>query len=90
MNYPYRYPASMLLARLGFTITIDVSFFYDDEAKVFIATSKDIRGLVLENDNFNILKKEVEEAIPALLELNHSQALPEHKTDIILTDHIIA
>ena len=67
MSYPLRYPFSWFLAKIGITISININFIYDDEEKVFVATSKDIQGLVLEAENFNTLKKEIEEAIPNLL-----------------------
>ncbi|NOR81203.1 MAG: DUF1902 domain-containing protein [Methyloprofundus sp.] len=88
MNYPLRYPLSLLLARLGVTISIEINFIYDDEVKVFIATSKDIPGLVLETENFNDLKREVEEAIPNLFLLNRKTAPTKTTTDVIFRDHI--
>ncbi len=88
MNYPLRYPLSWFLAIIGVTITIEINFVYDDEEKVFVATSKDIHGLVLEAENFNTLKKEIEEAIPNLLSLSHKKSLPKESTDVILTAHI--
>ena len=85
MSYPLRYPLSWLFAMLGVTISIDINFIYDDEEKVFIATSKDIQGLVLEAENFNVLKKEVKEAVPNLLKLN---SLPKTSTDVVFKNHI--
>lgn len=90
MRYPLRYPLSWLLAMLGVKISIDINFIYDDEEKVFIATSKDIQGLVLEAENFNVLKKEVEEAVPNLLNLSCKKPLPKESTDFIFKDHIAA
>ena len=90
MNYPLRYPFSLVLARLGMTISIEINFIYDDEVEVFIATSKDIPGLVLETENFNNLKKEVEEVIPNLFALNRKIAPTKTKTDVIFRDHITA
>jgi hypothetical protein len=88
MSYPYRYPFSWFLARIGITITININFIYDDEEKVFVATSRDIQGLVLEAENFNTLKKEVEEAIPNLLVLGSKKSLPKVSTDVVFKDHI--
>lgn len=47
-----------------------VNFIWDNEADVWIATSKDIPGLVLESGSFDALMKRVRFAIPELLELN--------------------
>jgi predicted RNase H-like HicB family nuclease len=88
MRYPLRYPLSWFLARIGITITITINFIYDDEEKVFVATSRDLRGLVLEAENFNTLIKEIEEAIPNLLSLGYKKSLPKVSTDVIYKDHI--
>ena len=47
-----------------------VNFFWDDEAEVWIATSDDVPGLVLESESFDKLVERVRTAIPELLELN--------------------
>lgn len=51
----------------------NVTFTWDDEADVWIATSKDIPGLVLESGSFDALTERVRFAIPELLALNSSQ-----------------
>ena len=51
-------------------IDIDVNFFWDDEAHVWVATSDTLPGLVLESDSFDVLEKKVADAVPELLELN--------------------
>lgn len=47
-----------------------VRFTWDDEAQVWIATSDDIPGLVLESGSFDALAERVRFAVPELLELN--------------------
>lgn len=47
-----------------------VNFTWDNEAGVWIATSKGIPGLVLESGSFDALVERVRFAIPELLELN--------------------
>lgn len=49
---------------------IRIKITYDPEADVFIATSDDMRGLVLESDSLHILAHRVSIAVPELLELN--------------------
>lgn len=49
----------------------DVEFFFDDEAKVWIATSDDIKGLVLESESLDNLIQRVLKATPELIELNN-------------------
>jgi len=55
---------------------------------VYVATSEDVPGLVLEADSFNELTKEVEEAIPILLNLNRKNFVPKTLADVIYADHI--
>ena len=46
---------------------------WDDEAAVWIATSDDIPGLVLESGSFDALIERVKYAAPELIELNCSK-----------------
>ncbi len=48
-----------------------VNFQYDNEAAVWIATSDDLTGLVLEDESPEALMKRVAAAAPELIELNH-------------------
>ena len=47
-----------------------IKFQWDDEASVWIATSKDVPGLVLESGSFDALIERVKVAIPELIKLN--------------------
>ncbi len=47
-----------------------VRFQWDDEAAVWIATSKDVAGLVLESASLGLLMDRVKMAVPELIELN--------------------
>lgn len=49
---------------------------WDDEACVWIATSDDIPGLVLESGSFDALLERVRFAAPELLELNGEKTSP--------------
>ena len=51
-----------------------VLFTWDDEAGVWIATSPDIIGLVLESASLDELMVRVRDAVPELLELNHQSS----------------
>lgn len=46
-----------------------VVFSWDGEAQVWIATSDDVPGLVLESGSFDALLERVKHAVPELLEL---------------------
>lgn len=52
-----------------------INVIWDDEASVWVATSEDIPGLVLEAGSFDALLERVRFAIPELLELNHNKKL---------------
>ncbi len=47
-----------------------IKLVWDDEAQVWIATSDDIPGLVLESGSFDALLERTRYAVPELLELN--------------------
>lgn len=47
-----------------------VKFMWDPDVEVWIATSEDVPGLVLESGSFDALIERVKFAIPELLELN--------------------
>ena len=51
-----------------------VDSLWDEEAKVWVATSKSIPGLVLESDSYDALIERVKTAVTELIELN---GLPE-------------
>ena len=51
-----------------------IKFQWDDEASVWIATSKDVPGLVLESGSFDALIERVKIAIPELIKLNGAES----------------
>ncbi|MBQ9249417.1 MAG: DUF1902 domain-containing protein [Oscillospiraceae bacterium] len=51
-----------------------ITMTWDAEASVWIATSEDVPGLVLESGSFDALIERVRFAIPELLELNQRKA----------------
>lgn len=52
----------------------EIRFRWDEEAAVWIATSKDVPGLVLESGSFDALVERVKQAVPEMLRLNGSAA----------------
>ena len=48
-----------------------IDFVYDENAEVWVATSEDIPGLVLESGSIDALIERLKVAIPELLELNN-------------------
>ena len=53
-----------------------ITFTWDEEASVWIATSNDIPGLVLESGSFDALLERTRIAEPELLSLNASDPQP--------------
>ncbi len=53
-----------------------VNFTWDNEACVWIATSNDISGLVLEAGSFDALIERVKNAVPELLSLDAFSNVP--------------
>jgi len=47
-----------------------IKFIWDDEAAVWVATSQDVPGLVLESGSFDALLERVRYAVPELIKLN--------------------
>ena len=47
-----------------------IKFTWDNDAAVWIATSEDVPGLVLESGSFDALVERVRYAVPELIELN--------------------
>ena len=52
------------------TMSYRVNMIWDREAEVWVATSEDVPGLVLESGSFDALLERVKYAIPELKELN--------------------
>ena len=48
-----------------------VKLFWDSETSVWVATSDDIRGLVLESGSLDVLIERVRITVPELLRLNN-------------------
>ena len=72
------------------TDSYKIDFRWDDEANVWIATSNDIHGLILEHDTFDGLVEEVRLAVPALL--SFKKPLPEEISlnfEILKTERLV-
>ena len=48
-----------------------INIIWDNEAAVYVATSEDVPGLVLESGSLDALIERVKTAVPELLELNN-------------------
>lgn len=70
--YPFNWPFAKTISSLGLPLLIKIQVFYDDEAEVYIATSPMVKGLIIEADSLDEIRKEVELTLPELLELNNN------------------
>lgn len=57
--------------------TVNIS--WDNDAKVWIATSEEILGLIMESDSYEILIERLSVSIPELLKLNHQPEMSSLK-----------
>ena len=54
----------------------NIQFTWDPDACVWIATSDDVPGLVLESESYDVLVERTRTAVPELLELNGALVKP--------------
>ena len=81
------FPGWRIAAHLGFSIKVQIDICFDEEAKVYFATSDEI-GLAVESESLDGVMKEIHAAMPALLELAHSPA-GKTKADIRVHDGLV-
>lgn len=65
--YRIGFPFWKQVAKAGLTVGLRVQVVYDTEAKVFVATSPDLRGLVVEAKDADQLIRETKECLSMLL-----------------------
>ncbi|MDD5274928.1 MAG: DUF1902 domain-containing protein [Methylovulum sp.] len=68
--YRLSWPCAAFFVDLGLSLLIKVEIIHDDEANVYVATSPDLKGLVVEAETLDELEKEVRDLVPELLTLN--------------------
>lgn len=68
--YRLKWPFARFFASLGFSLSIKINVVFDEEANVYVATSNDLKGLVVEAETLDELKQEVALLIPEMISLN--------------------
>ena len=63
-----------------------VNLLWDSEASVWVATSEDIKGLVLESGSLDVLIERVRMTVPELLRLNNQPM--EHAKITFVTERV--
>lgn len=82
MHYRIGRPGWRLARRLGARLQFNVDVWHDKEADVYIATSDDIQGLVVEAKTLDELKQEVFSAASSLLQI--SGDLPARRAQAVI------
>ncbi len=68
MHYPLGWPAALWLHNIfGLPLQLRVKVIYDDEVGVYIGTSPDISGLVIEAETLEGLTQEIALVLPELI-----------------------
>ncbi len=80
--YRLSWPCASFFAKIGISILIKVEIMHDAEVNVYVATSKDLKGLVVEAETLDELEKEVLELTPKLLALDVPK-LHEKRTTLL-------
>lgn len=81
MLYRLGNPCWRLFERLGASIYCRIDVHFDPEANVYIATSPDVKGLVVEAKSKEEMFREVPQCIEMLLEAqNNHRHIPEPRT----------
>lgn len=88
MHYRLGWPFGLIAARMGVPISIGVDVIHDREAGVYVGTSNDLRGLVVEGDTLDIVKNEAHAAILELMELNHNLVPADSVARIRFNDNL--
>lgn len=85
--FPYRVglPLWKLAARVGFPIYVRVEVLWDEVAQVYVATSPDVTGLVVEAKDFNILDQEISDGLNMLLDGDLPK--PKHNLEPVYKMH---
>ena len=89
MNYRAGWPGWKLVARAGGTIVVKVDVMKDNEAGVYVASSSNPDGLVVEAKCLDELRLELMGAATSLLELAMNGHPTHAVTDIRFSDPVL-
>ncbi|MDE2469893.1 MAG: DUF1902 domain-containing protein [Bradyrhizobium sp.] len=84
--YPIRWPLAEAVGRLGIPLVIKIRVLFDAEANVFVGTSPDVPGLVVEADSLDDVMREARELIPCLLNAEHKRVISPVSTKLSFTN----
>ena len=70
-SIPIGRPGWQLWAYLGLPVRVDIDVQHDDEAGVYVAQGRNIRGLVVESASLDDVLRDVELVLPDILNDNY-------------------
>lgn len=77
MRYRLGWPLGRVAARIGIPTLIRINVTKDEEAGVYVGTSTDLAGLVLEASSIEEMMSEAHDVIPCLLDPKSRDHLDE-------------
>ena len=88
LHYRYGWPFGPILWKFGIPTLIKLEVIRDEEADVFVGTSPDLRGLVVEADTLESIVSEAHLLIPELLHCNSDASNRDVITDVRYRDRV--
>ena len=88
--YRLGWPFAAFFSEMGMPLLIKVEIIHDDEADVYVATSSDLKGLVVEAETLDELEKEVLDLAPQLLAFDNPKLRVKTATHLSFTQLPIA
>jgi len=87
--YRLGWPLALYFASFGVPLVIKVEIIHDDEANVYVATSNDLHGLIVEAETLDELEKEVIALTPELLALNNPRFIKKSATHLSFSQPLV-
>ena len=86
--YRLSWPLARFLASMGVPLLVKIEILYDPEATVYVATSPDLKGLIVEADSLDEIRTEVANLVPELLALAQFDSRKCPSADLLFTQHL--
>lgn len=87
--YRLGWPFAAFFSEMGVPLLIKVEIIHDNEANVYVATSSDLKGLVVEAETLDELEKEVLDLAPQLLAFDSPKLRAKTATHLSFIQHPI-
>lgn len=87
MTYRVGFPGWKIAAHAGLRLKLRIDVLHDDEAKVYVATSPDLRGLVAEAKSLDELFANIQAAANDLMQDELSDSWQAPRTELGIRMH---